>query len=141
MTLTLALNSAISGLSTAQAGLDTVAHNIANVNTEGFTRKILDPSSRVLAGTGVGVSVGDIRNQVDQNLLEDLRNEFGGFGLLQTKNTYFNRISDVFGTPQSNTSIAHTVNDLSNAFELLSTEVEKPATHLSTVQAGISVTR
>ena len=87
------------------------------------------------------MSVGDIRNQVDQNLLEDLRNEFGGFGLLQTKNTYFNRISDVFGTPQSNTSIAHTVNDLSNAFELLSTEVEKPATHLSTVQAGISVTR
>ena len=49
MTLTLALNSAISGLSTAQAGLDTVAHNIANVNTEGFTRQ--DPRS-VLARTG-----------------------------------------------------------------------------------------
>ncbi len=139
MTLTLALNSAISGINTAQAGLDTISHNIANVNTEGFTRKILDPSSRVLAGAGAGVQVGDIRNDVDQNLLEDLRNEFGGFGLLQTKNTYFARISDVFGTPQSNTSIAHTVNKLVNEFELLSTEVEKPATHLATVQAGISV--
>ncbi|NKB43405.1 MAG: flagellar hook-associated protein FlgK [Alphaproteobacteria bacterium] len=139
MSLTLALNTAISGLNTAQAGLGTISHNIANVNTEGYTRKILDPSSRVLAGTGAGVLVGDIRNSVDQNLLEDLRQEFGGFGLLQTKNTYFNRISDVFGTPQSNTSIAHNVSKLVNEFELLSTEVEKPATHLATVQAGISV--
>ena len=139
MSLTLALNTAISGLNTAQAGLGTISHNIANVNTEGYTRKILDPSSRVLSGTGVGVLVGDIRRNVDENLIEDLRQEFGGFGLLQTKNTYFNRISDVFGTPQSNTSIAHNVNKLVNEFELLSTEVEKPATHLSTVQAGISV--
>lgn len=139
MSLTQALNTAVSGLNTAQAGLSTISHNIANVNTEGYTRKIMDPSSRVLAGTGVGVTVGDIRNTVDQNLLEDLRQEFGGFGLLQTKNTYFNRISDTFGTPQSNTSIAHNVNKLVNEFELLSTEVEKPATHLATVQAGISV--
>lgn len=139
MSLTLALNTAISGLNTAQAGLGTVSHNIANVNTEGFTRKVLDPTSRVLAGAGAGVAVGDIRNTVDQNLLEDLRNEFGGFGLLQTKSSYFSRVSDVFGTPQSNTSIAHTVNELSNEFELLSSEVEKPATHLGTVQSGISV--
>ena len=139
MSLTLALNTAVSGLNTAQAGLSTISHNIANVNTPGYTRKILDPSSRILAGAGAGVFVGDIRSNVDQNLLEDLRNELGGFGLLQTKNTYFNRISDTFGTPQSNNSIAHTVTKMANAFELLSTEVEKPATHLSTVQSGISV--
>lgn len=139
MTLTLALNSAISGLNTAQAGLDSISHNIANVNTEGYTRKVLDPTSRVLAGAGAGVMVGDIRNNVDQNLLEDLRQEFGGFGLLETKNSYFRRVTDVFGTPQSNTSIAHTVNKMVNEFELLSTEVEKPATHLAAVQSGISV--
>ncbi len=139
MSLTLALNTAVSGLNTAQAGLSTISHNIANVNTVGYTRKILDPSSRILAGTGAGVFVGDIRRNVDQNLLEDLRSELGGFGLLQTKNTYFNRISDTFGTPQSNNSIAHTITKMANEFELLSTEVEKPATHLSTVQSGISV--
>jgi len=139
MTLTLALNSAISGLNTAQAGLDVVSHNIANVNTEGFTRKVMDPSSRILAGFGVGVTIGDIRRNVDQNLLEDLRNEFGGFGRLQTQDGFLARVSDVFGNPQSNQSIGHTVNKLANKFELLSSEVEKSATHMAAVQAGINV--
>ena len=139
MSLTLALNSAITGLNTAQAGLDSVSHNIANVNTEGYTRKILEPSSRVLAGVGSGVFVGDILNNVDQNLLEDLRNELSGFGKLETEDSYWNRVADVFGSPQSNTSIAHTVNKLANEFELLATEPEKSATHLSTVQAGVEV--
>ena len=45
MSLTLALSSAISGLSTAQAGLDVISNNIANVNTEGYTRKVFVPES------------------------------------------------------------------------------------------------
>jgi flagellar hook-associated protein FlgK len=45
MSLNLALSTAISGLSTAQAGLDVISNNIANVNTEGYTRKVFNPES------------------------------------------------------------------------------------------------
>jgi flagellar hook-associated protein 1 len=55
MSLTLALNSAVSGLSTAQAGLNVISSNIANVNTEGYTRKIFEPQSRVLASCAICV--------------------------------------------------------------------------------------
>ncbi len=94
MSLTLALNSALSGLSTAQAGLNVISSNIANVNTEGYTRKVFEPTSRVLAGLGVGVELGDITNRVDQNLLRDVRQERSKFGQLDTKMNYFKRIQD-----------------------------------------------
>ncbi|MDX2223526.1 MAG: flagellar hook-associated protein FlgK [Rhodospirillaceae bacterium] len=139
MTLTLALNSAISGLSTAQAGLDVISHNIANVNTEGYTRKIFEPESRVLAGNGAGVQLGDIRNRVDQNLLRDLREERASFGRLDTLNSYFRRIQDQFGTTSSNNTISHTVNKLQSEFETLALEPEKTTTQLSAVQAGITI--
>ena len=71
MSLNLALTSAISGLQTAQSGLDIISNNISNVNTEGYTRKQFQSQSIVLAGMGAGVSIGDIVNKVDQNLLRD----------------------------------------------------------------------
>ncbi|MBL8629411.1 MAG: flagellar hook-associated protein FlgK [Rhodospirillaceae bacterium] len=139
MSLTLALNSAISGLSTAQAGLNVISSNIANVNTEGYTRKIFEPQSRVLAGLGVGVELGNISNNVDQNLLRDLREERSKFGLLDSKMTYFKRIQDLFGTTSSDSTIAHRVNSLQKEFETLATEPEKSTTHLQAVQAGVTV--
>ena len=139
MTLTLALNSAISGLSTAQAGLDVISHNIANVNTEGFTRKVFEPESRVLAGMGVGVQLGDVRNSVDQNLLKDVREERSTFGRLDVKRAFLKRVQDMFGTTTSNSTISHRVNNLQNDWEALATEPEKATTHGSAVQAGITV--
>jgi flagellar hook-associated protein 1 FlgK len=139
MSLTLALNSAISGLSTAQAGLNVVSSNIANVNTEGYTRKVFEPTSRVLAGLGVGVELGDITNNVDQNLLKDLREERSKFGLLDSKMNYFKRIQDLFGTTSSDSSIAHRVNNLQKEWETLATEPEKSTTHLQAVQSGVVV--
>src|ERR1700741_2292156 len=102
MSLNLALTSAISGLSTAQAGLDVISNNIANVNTEGYTRKVFQPESIVLAGYGAGVQLGEIINNVDQNLLKDMRQQHSAVGLLQTSNSYFQRIQDTFGTTAGN---------------------------------------
>jgi flagellar hook-associated protein 1 FlgK len=139
MSLVNALNSAVSGLSTAQAGLNVISSNIANVNTEGYTRKIFQPQSRVLAGTGVGVELGDVRNSVDQNLLRDVREERSTFGKLDAKNNYLRRIQDLFGTTSSNSTISHRVNDLQKEWETLASEPEKQTTQLSAVQAGITV--
>ncbi|KAF0113780.1 MAG: hypothetical protein FD149_2036 [Rhodospirillaceae bacterium] len=77
MTLTLGLGAALSGLMTARKGLDLTAHNIANVNTEGFTRKDFNPVSRVLNAHGVGVEVMNATREVDEGLLRDIRREGG----------------------------------------------------------------
>ena len=139
MSLNLALTSAISGLSTAQAGLDIISNNIANVNTEGYTRKVFLPESVVLAGNGAGVQIGDIINNVDQNLLRDTRNSRSAVGLLATTSSYYKRIQDTFGTPQSNSSISNQLNNLQTEWSTLTTSPETVSQQLAAVQAGISV--
>jgi len=141
MSLNLALTSAISGLQTAQSGLDIISNNIANVNTEGYTRKQFQPQSIVLAGMGAGVALGDIVNKVDQNLLRDMRAQKSAVGLLQTQNSYFRRIQDTFGTTQSNSSISHQVNRMQQEFATLTASPETVSQQLAAVQAGVSVAR
>ena len=51
-TITSALRTAQSGLLTNQSALDAVANNIANVNSAGYSRKIVALETRVVNGTG-----------------------------------------------------------------------------------------
>lgn len=139
MSLNLALTSAISGLSTAQAGLDVISNNIANVNTEGYSRKVFVPQSVVLAGNGAGVQIGDIINYVDQNLLKDTRTARSSVGLLATTSSYYKRIQDTFGSLQSNSSISNQINTLQQEFSTLTTSPETVSQQLAAIQAGKSV--
>ncbi|TAK98518.1 MAG: flagellar hook-associated protein FlgK, partial [Rhodospirillaceae bacterium] len=139
MSLTLALDAAVSGLSTAQAGLDTISSNIANVNTAGYTRKINNQVSVDLAGQGAGVDIGPITRNVDQNLLQSLRTTNGNAGSLDVLNTYLKQVQDTFGTTAANSSIAAAVNSLAQQFTTLATSPIDPTAQLQTVQAGMSV--
>ena len=55
--ITQALRTAQSGLLVNQRALFSVANNIANVNTDGYSRKIINIQQRVVAGVGQGVVV------------------------------------------------------------------------------------
>ena len=139
MSLNLALTSAVSGLNTAQAGLDVISNNIANVNTEGYTRKQFVAESVILAGRGAGVRLSDIINHVDQSLLKDLRKQHSAVGLLESSNKYYQRIQDTFGTTGSNSSISNRINQLQEEISSLSTDPSSVSQQLSAVQAARSV--
>ncbi|MBR9972819.1 flagellar hook-associated protein FlgK [Magnetospirillum sulfuroxidans] len=136
MSLTLGLNTALSGLLTSQRALDTIAQNVTNVNTKGYVRKVMNQESRVLNGNGAGVQVGSVTRMVNEGLLKDIRKQTATLGKLQAEQEYYPRIDDLFGNVADNTSIAHKMNDLYKAFELLGTQVNKPAIQWSTVQSG-----
>lgn len=139
MSLTLGLNTALSGLLTSQRGLDVISQNVVNVNTKGYTRKVMTPESRVLAGNGAGVQEGSVSRMVNQGLLKDIRRQLTNTGRLEVEENYFPRIDDLFGEVSDQTSIAHKVNDLFTAFQSLSSEVNKSATQWSTVQSAQDV--
>ena len=58
--LTQALRTARSGLLVNQQTLDVVANNIANVNTAGYVRKVVDQTSAVTQGRGAGVDAARV---------------------------------------------------------------------------------
>ncbi len=71
-------NSSLSGLMAAQRALDTTSHNIANVNTPGYSRQRVLQGARLpelYGGTqvGTGVDVLDIQRVYDTFLTDQLR--------------------------------------------------------------------
>lgn len=140
MSLTLGLNTALSGLLTSQRGLDVISQNVVNVNTKGYTRKVMTPESRVLAGFGAGVQEGSVNRMVNQGLLKDIRRQNTNTGKLEVEQAYYPRIDDLFGEVGDNTSIAHKLNSLAGAFQTLGTQVNKPAIQWSAVQSAQDVT-
>jgi flagellar hook-associated protein 1 FlgK len=121
MSLTLGLSTAISGLQVSQRSLDLISHNISNVNTEWYSRKIVNAESRVLAGRGAGVQIAGVSRTIDENLRKDLRTETGNWANSDTMSSYYSRIEDLFGRPADNTTFSHKIAAFGQDLESVST--------------------
>jgi flagellar hook-associated protein 1 FlgK len=123
--ITLALRTAQSGLLTNQQALNTVSNNVANVNTFGYSRKIINYKSVAVAGVGAGVRISDITRQIDEGLLKSLRIENGELNTHAVQEDYYARIQEMFGSPGDNDSVAHLMESFNEAVELLAAAPEK----------------
>ncbi len=119
MTLVNALYSAISALQTTQSALQVTSNNIANVNTEGYTRKSAQQLTQVIDGQTFGVDLGQARRFVDESLLRQIRDQISVLTGNQAQNGFLERTQTLFGTPGSNTAISHDLAELGSALEAL----------------------
>lgn len=136
MSLELTLQSAISGMQTSKASLQTISNNIANVNTEDYTRKIIDQKSRVFDGKGYGVEIGAISRRVNQGVLKQLRGEQGELETISVKQDYLTQLNSFFGTPADDNSISHKIGNLGAQFNNLAISPEISANHFLTVNSA-----
>jgi len=137
MSLNIALFNALSGLQTNQTQLRVVSNNIANVNTVGYTRKLADPQSRVVAGMGAGVQLGPIHRSVDTALAEQVRNTTTNLRGLEVTQQFFQRMQDMFGSPGSNSSLGAMISDFSNKLAGLATNPESVSLRLDSVSSAV----
>ncbi len=93
-----------SGMTTAKAGIATSGHNIANANTEGFSRQRIQSEAMLtkqLAGQG-GPYVGDgskvskIERVNDEYLEKQLREGGRDMAYHEEKQVFLNQVEDVF---------------------------------------------
>ncbi len=141
MSLTIALQNALSGLSTSQTALQVISNNVVNVNTEGYSRKIVNPISRTLEGRGAGVELSDISRIVDERLLNDMRINLSSLGTARVLDSIYSRIQDQFGTPASNSSISGTLTNLSTAMQALAATPESSTLQSQTIRTAIAVAK
>ncbi len=88
MSLTIALQNALSGLQTNEAMIQVISNNVTNANTEGYTRKVAQPSSIIVAGDGRGVEPGALERVVDERLLADMRTTLAALGDARAQDFY-----------------------------------------------------
>lgn len=113
------LDSALSGLKIYQKQIDVISANVANVGTEGYTRKILPQTSQTIEGRSIGVMGETIVRNVDLRVQRDLWTQVSLVNYYDVQETYLNRIDQYHGDPASEISIASEVSKLQDSFSAL----------------------
>ncbi|WP_424966285.1 flagellar hook-associated protein FlgK [Dinoroseobacter sp. S375] len=99
MSVTTALNNALSGLTAASKAASMVSANIANANTEGYGVREMELSSASLGGQGAGVRVDGVSRSVDERVLADRRAADAAFANAATQASYYASVEAAIGLP------------------------------------------
>lgn len=137
--ITLALRIAQSGLLTNQTALNSVANNIANVNSVGYSRKIVNLEQRVVSGSGAGVQISEVTRRIDEGLLKSLRLQLSDFNAIDVQTSFFERMQELFGAPGDNTSIAHIFEEFTTAVETLAVSPDRMLEQSDAVRWGQNI--
>ena len=139
MALITGLTSALSGMHAAQTQISLVSNNLANVDTEGYTRKTIQQLSNVVAGSGAGVKLANADRQVNQSLLRSFLTASSLDGNLDRTYDYLSKMDGLIGTPSNGNSVATDVANMQSSFETLATDVTSSANRYSLVSDAASL--
>lgn len=140
MSLTISLQSALASLNATQGAMQVVSNNVANATTEGFTKKTISTQTQIVAGRASGVRLSDIQRVVDQNLLRQIREQLAKVEDLSVRNDYYGRIQDLFGSPGSDSDIAHLLTEFGSSVESLATTPESAPGKYDAVAVAVQFT-
>jgi flagellar hook-associated protein 1 FlgK len=141
------LGIAVSGLAAQQAALDTVAHNISNQGTTGYSRQSVNLSTTtptVIYGMngamsqGSGVDVQSITRARDSYTDKQYWQQNASLGYGQTLSDSLNKIQTVFAEP-SDTGVQTVLNKFWTALNSLSTNANDAGARADVRQTGQSV--
>jgi flagellar hook-associated protein 1 FlgK len=141
MSLSVALTNALTGLSVNQRALDVTAQNVANVNTPGYSRKIVNQSALVLGGQGAGVEIADIARRVNEFMLKDMRSAISGVSSSEVTDEFYGRMQDLFGSLQSQTSTGALIGNLATAFQAFSVDPQDVSLRIEVINAANTLAR
>lgn len=139
MALIPGLSTAMSGMKTAQAQLEIIGRNVANVDTVGYTRKTASQVNQVLAGSSVGVSISNVNRSVNEGLLKSFLGSNSSTGNLSALNQYLSKTEVLLGTPSGNNSVAANVASLQTAFETFASDVTSASSRYNLLNSADAV--
>ena len=139
MSLRVAGSIATSALRTSEVGLAVASSNVANADTEGYTRKT---SSTVTRDTATGVSsvdVTSVSSNVDRYLLKTIVSAQSDLGYAETRDGYLDRMQSALGSvtadeESTGTDIGSMIDALADTLGTLATSPESGSAKSATVQ-------
>ncbi|MBI2436032.1 MAG: flagellar hook-associated protein FlgK [Candidatus Hydrogenedentes bacterium] len=132
------------GLQVAQVQLDVAAHNISNVNTEGYSRQRANIITRIpnmtpYGAIGRGPLVAGIERLRDPFLDRVFRQQAPGLASAEIKASYFNRIEDVFQEP-SDDALGTRIGQFFDALNDFANNVEELPVRVSVLSEAQAMT-
>jgi flagellar hook-associated protein 1 FlgK len=114
------LATGVSGLLAFQRALDTTSHNIANVNTPGYSRQVAELTARQAeqhgsGWLGNGVEVNTVKRMYDDFMASQARSSSSTFSQLDTFAAQVQRVNNLFG--DSSTGLTASLQNFTNALQ------------------------
>ena len=130
---------AYSSLANTQLQMALTSSNVANADTEGYTRKVATQAAVYTGTVGSGVSVTAITSTVDKYLLQDLVGATSTAAAATTTESYADKLQNLLGATtggnSGGTSLANSIADLETALSELSGTPESETLKASSVAA------
>jgi flagellar hook-associated protein 1 FlgK len=142
------INTALTSLYAQRRALDLTGQNIANANTEGYTRQRVSMQSQVGSispamyaktdGLGTGVAVSDVQRVRDQYLENRGRTEHANSAYLTSQSAAYAGIESVFAEP-GDTALQAQMHDMWDSWGDVANNPQLPAARAALIQQSSTV--
>jgi flagellar hook-associated protein 1 FlgK len=140
MSLTAALNSAVSALRVNQAQVQLASSNIAHAQDPNYTRKTLKTES-VTFGNGQvgGVLISGYASTLSVTLRKQVEAQTATSGASAATNEYMSRIQDLLGTSADQSGLTKAMNSFLSAWQDFQAEPDSAAAQQAIIGAGSQI--
>ncbi len=119
------LATSLSGLMASQRSLETVSHNIANANTDGYSRQRVELGTKAAQYTGdgyigQGVNVANVTRSYDQFITKQLNSSLSAFGEADRYHQLATQVDNLMADPS--TGMAPVMSNFFNSLSALSAD-------------------
>lgn len=136
MTLSFALNNAVTGLAANSTQAELIANNVANALTEGYGRRDASLSSISLGGAGAGVRVDGVTRAASPVATEARRIADASEGAATVRADALSRLTDVVGSPGTPGALATLADRVDASFAAASDTPESAVTLRTAARAA-----
>ncbi len=128
MSINSILASAMTALQTNTAALKVVSDNVANINTQGYSRRVVNQTTQVAGGGLTGVDIASVQRVVDQFLQSETLSASAGAAQYGAQSDIYAQLNGILGQPGDGNSLNA---KLDNIFSAISTASQAPNTGTS----------
>jgi flagellar hook-associated protein 1 FlgK len=106
---------ALSALQTNSTALRVIGNNVANMNTVGYARRVVNLQAQTTGGELTGVDIASIQRVTDQFLTAETLSAGGSSSRYDTQNSIFQQLNSLLGQPGDKTSLTSQLTAVSTA--------------------------
>ena len=128
MSINSILASAMTALQTNTAALKVVSDNVANINTQGYARRVVNQTTMAPGGTLMGVDISSIQRVVDQFLQSETLSASAGSAQYGAQSDIYDQLNGILGQPGDGSSLTGKLDDI---FSALATASQAPGSSTS----------
>lgn len=136
MSLEVALNYAVSGLTATQAQLQVLSGNISNAQTPGYTTETLPQFATSATNGGAAVVTGEVQRATDKILQSAILGQTTISGSAATLNSYSQQVQNLLGQVGSGDTLGDTFDNFMSAMQTLATTPQDAVAQESAVNSG-----